>query len=146
MALVLPPPDAPDLTRRHYTVKLPSSATDGSAMLFEEVVPPGTKSTFHLHHDSDEVAYVLAGEITFWVAGKTTVGRAGDVCFMRRGLAHAWKSTGAEAGHLLFVYTPGKAGGLIEEQTRRPFSERTPQEVAEIWERYGWQRLEGSPL
>jgi hypothetical protein len=65
---------------------------------------------------------------------------------MRRGLAHAWKSTGAEAGHLLFVYTPGKAGGLIEEQTRRHFSERTPQEVAEIWKRYGWQRLEGSPL
>jgi hypothetical protein len=27
-------------------------------MMFEETVPAGTKSTFHLHHDSDEVVYV----------------------------------------------------------------------------------------
>jgi hypothetical protein len=60
--------------------------------------------------------------------------------------ANAWKSTGAEPGRLLFVYTPGKAGGLIEEQARRPFAERTHEEIAEIWERYGWQRLEGAPL
>ena len=31
----------------------------------EEIVPPGTKSWFHLHHDSDEVAYVLSGEVVF---------------------------------------------------------------------------------
>jgi uncharacterized RmlC-like cupin family protein len=33
----------------------------GGIMLFEETVPAGTKSWFHLHHDSDEVAYVLSG-------------------------------------------------------------------------------------
>ena len=29
----------------------------------EETVPVGTKSLFHLHRDSDEVAWVLAGEL-----------------------------------------------------------------------------------
>jgi uncharacterized RmlC-like cupin family protein len=33
--------------------------------MFEETVPAGTKSLFHLHRDSDEVAWVLAGEIIF---------------------------------------------------------------------------------
>jgi hypothetical protein len=32
--------------------------TCDSIMMFEETIPAGTKSTFHLHHDSDEVAYV----------------------------------------------------------------------------------------
>src|ERR1041384_163476 len=122
---------------RSYALKLLGGATGGSIMMFEETVPPGTKSTFHLHHDSDEVAYVLAGEVTFWIAGRTSIGRAGDVCFMPRGVAHAWKRTGPDAGRLLFVSPPGKAVGLIEEQLRRPFAERPPQEVAAIWERYG---------
>ena len=36
----------------------------GSVMMFEETLPLGTRSTLHLHHDSDEVAYVLGGELT----------------------------------------------------------------------------------
>jgi quercetin dioxygenase-like cupin family protein len=94
--------------RRIFSLKLRVDETAGSIMMFEETMPAGTKSTFHLHHDSDELAYVLAGEITFWIAGRVSVGRAGDVCFMPRGVAHAWKSTGAEPGRLLFVYTPGR--------------------------------------
>ena len=31
-------------------------------MLFEETAPAGIETTFHLHRDSDEVAYVLSGE------------------------------------------------------------------------------------
>jgi hypothetical protein len=46
-------------------LKLVGHETDESIMLFEETVPVGTKSLFHLHRDSDEVAWVLAGEITF---------------------------------------------------------------------------------
>jgi len=34
---------------------------------------------------------------------------------MPRGVPHAWKSTGADTGRVLFLYTPAKAGGLIEE-------------------------------
>src|SRR5215472_6335467 len=32
---------------------------------FEEKAPNGKRSYLHLHHDSDEVAYVLSGEVTF---------------------------------------------------------------------------------
>jgi len=55
-------------------------------MMFEETIPAGTKSTFHLHHDSDEVAYVLSGEVTFKIGDEVTVGGPGSCAFMPRGV------------------------------------------------------------
>src|SRR4030088_3830853 len=83
---------------REFALKLLGGATGDSIMIFEETVPAGTKSTLHLHHDSDEVAYVLSGEITFLVGDDVTVGGPGTSAFMPRGVRHAWKSTGADRG------------------------------------------------
>ncbi len=120
---------------RSYALKLLGGATGDSIMLFE-------------HQDSDEVAYVLAGEITFLIGDAVTVGGAGTCAFMPRGVPHAWKSTGAETGRVLFLYTPAGAGGLIEEQheTRRSFGEMNERELAETLQRHGWELLGPSPL
>jgi len=133
---------------RAFALKLLGGATGDSIMLFEETVPAGTKSTFHLHHGSDEVAYVLSGEVTFRIGDETTVGGPGTCAFMPRGVPHAWKSTGAETGRVLFLYTPAEAGGLLEEQhrTRRTFASMTEREVAEICRRHGWEIVGPSPL
>ena len=58
------------------------------------------------------MAYVLSGEITFKIGDEVTVGGPGACAFMPRGVPHAWKSTGAETGRVLFLYTPAKAGGV----------------------------------
>ena len=133
---------------REYALKLLGGATGESIMMFEETVPTGTKSTFHLHHDSDEVAYVLSGEVTFMIGGEVTVGGPGACAFMPRGVPHAWKSTGADTGRVLFLYTPAKAGGLLEEQHRtgRAFSSMSERELADTLQRHGWQLLGPSPL
>ena len=133
---------------REFALKLLGGATGDSIMIFEETVPAGTKSTLHLHHDSDEVAYVLSGEITFKIGDEVTVGGPGACAFMPRGVPHAWKCTGAETGHALFFYTPARAGGLIEEQQRTgsKFSSMTETERAEMLRRYGWELLGPSPL
>ena len=133
---------------RAIILKLLNGATDDSIMLFEETIPAGTKSTLHLHHDSDEVAYVLSGEVTFMIGDEVTVGGPGTCAFMPRGVPHAWKSTGAEAGCVVFLYTPGKAGGLIEEQQRtgRKLSSMTATERAEFCQRHGWEFLGPAPL
>ena len=133
---------------RAYALKLLGGATGDSIMMFEETVPAGTKSTFHLHHDSDEVAYVLSGEVTFLIGDEVTVGGAGAYAFMPRGVPHAWKSTGAETGRVLFLYTPAKAGGLLEEQhrTQRSFAAMTESELADTLQRHGWELLGPSPL
>ena len=58
---------------RFAALKLVGHETNESIMLFEETVPVGTKSLLHLHRDSDEVAWVLAGEITFKIGDEVTV-------------------------------------------------------------------------
>jgi len=133
---------------RSIVLKLRCDETDGSIMMFEVTAPVGTKSTLHLHHDSDEVAYVLSGEVTFLIGDDVTVGGPGSCAFMPRGVRHAWKSTGAQAGRVLFLYTPAKAGGLIEEQQRtgRTFGSMNERELAEILQRHGWELLGPSPL
>jgi quercetin dioxygenase-like cupin family protein len=133
---------------REFALKLLGGATGDSIMIFEETVPAGTKSTLHLHHDSDEVAYVLSGEVTFKIGDEVTVGGAGAYAFMPRGVPHAWKSTGAETGRVLFLYTPAKTGGLLEEQhrTQKNFAAMTEAELADTLQRYGWELLGPSPL
>ena len=42
-----------DTPGRVFALKLLAGQTGESIMLFEETVPAGTKSTHHLHHDSD---------------------------------------------------------------------------------------------
>lgn len=96
------------------TLELLGDATGGSVTLFEETVPVGTKSTFHLHHDSDEVAWVLDGEITFLIGDEITVGGPGTCAFMPRGVRHAWKNSGTETGRVVFLCTPASAGAYVE--------------------------------
>src|SRR5580700_10312041 len=132
---------------RSSTLKLQNGETDESIMIFEEVAPVGTVTPMHLHHDSDEVAYVLSdevayvlsGEITFKIGDAVTVGGPGTCAFMPRDVAHAWKSTGAETGRVLFMYIPGRAGKLFEEMAERPVDPMNQQEfgaVAERWLHY----------
>src|SRR5262245_36862289 len=83
---------------RSEVLKLLGGETGESVMMFEETAPTDTRTTYHRHHDSDEVAYVLAGEITFKIGEEVTVGSPGSCAFIPRGLAHAWKVTGRETG------------------------------------------------
>jgi len=133
---------------RSAVLKLLGGATGDSIMVFEETVPAGTKSTFHLHHDSDEVAYVLSGEVTFKIGDLLTAGGPGTCAFMPRGVPHAWKNSGTETGRVLFLYTPAKAGGLLEEQQRmhRSTSSMSDPELTDVRERYGWEIVGPTPL
>jgi quercetin dioxygenase-like cupin family protein len=149
--IVVPPGQGPVANYspgRSIAIKLGCEETDRSIMMFEATAPVGAKSTLHLHRDSDEVAYVLSGEITFLIGDDVTVGGPGTCAFMPRGVRHAWKSTGADAGLVLFLYTPAGAGGLIEEQQRTGsnFSSMTEPERAEMLRRHDWELLGPSPL
>ena len=77
--------------------------------MYEDTLPPGTASLYHLHRDSDGVGWVLDGEVTFKVADEVTVSGPGTCAFMPRGVAHAWKNTGRATGRVLFLYTPAAA-------------------------------------
>ena len=104
---------------RSFALKLLGRDTGESIMMFEETVPVGTKSLYHLHHESDEVAWVLAGEITFKTGDEVTVCGPGTCAYIPRHSPHAWKSTSSETGRLLFLCAPAVAGGLVEALSER---------------------------
>src|SRR5258705_2847664 len=137
--IVVPPDQGPVSPGRSFSLKLRGGETGDSIMMFEETVPAGTKSTFHVHHDSDEVAYVLSGEVTFKIGDEVTVGGPGTCAFMPRDVPHAWKSTGAKTGRVLFLYTPARAGKFFEDLLKRPIGAISDREIAEVGERHGWE-------
>ena len=129
---------------RFFALKLLGSETGESIMMFEETLPAGTASLHHLHRDSDEVAWVLAGEFTFKIGDEVSAGGPGTCAFMPRNLPHAWKNSGSETGREKFLYTPAAAGGLIE-----ALSEHRPNNADEhnkLFERYHWEIVGPNPL
>jgi quercetin dioxygenase-like cupin family protein len=129
---------------RAFDLKLLGGETGESIMMFEETLPAGTASLHHLHRDSDEVAWVLAGEFTFKIGDEITAGGPGTCAFMPRNVAHAWKNTGGDTGRVLFLYTPAAAGGLIE-----ALAERRPADADEhrrLFERHHWEVVGPNPL
>jgi quercetin dioxygenase-like cupin family protein len=131
---------------RFAALKLLGDETSGSIMLFEETVPAGTKSLYHLHRDSDEVAWVLAGEVTFQVGDEVSVGGPGTCAFFPRNVPHAWKSTGRDTGRIVFLYTPASAGGYVEELLTRPPGSMDDAERKALRERYRWEIVGPNPL
>jgi len=128
---------------RSFAMKLLGRETNESIMMFEETLPPGTTSLFHLHRDSDEVAWVLAGEFTFKIGDEVTVGGPGTCAFMPRDVPHAWKNTGGETGRVLFLYTLAAAGGYIEALSEhRP----TDDERNKLLHRFRWEVVGPNPL
>ena len=134
---------------RFADVKLVGQETSESIMMFEETLPAGTKSLFHLHHDSDEVAWVLEGEITFKIGDDVSVGGPGTCAFFPRNVPHAWKNSGRDTGRVLFLYTPASAGGYVEELMHRRARSALPMtddESKELRERYQWEVVGPNPL
>ncbi|HUC11737.1 MAG TPA: cupin domain-containing protein [Stellaceae bacterium] len=129
---------------RSFAMKLLGRETGESIMMFEETLPAGTASLHHLHRDSDEVAWVLAGEFTFQIGDEISAGGPGTCAFMPRNVPHAWKNTGSGTGRVLFLYTPAAAGGLIEALAEgRPAS---PEEHQRLFERHHWEVVGPNPL
>jgi quercetin dioxygenase-like cupin family protein len=129
---------------RFFALKLLGRETNDSIMMFEETLPAGTASIHHLHHDSDEVAWVISGELTFKIGEDVTSGGPGTCAFMPRNVPHAWKNTGSETARVLFLYTPGNAGRLIEELSEHRAMD--DDERAAFFERHHWKVIGPNPL
>ena len=126
-----------------FDLKLVGRDTADSIMLFEEICPVGRKSLYHLHRDSDEVIWVVAGEFSFKIGDVESKGGPGTCAFMPRNVPHAWKNCGSTPGRVLFLYTPAIAGRFVERMMEGPKSQ---EERDKQLKEYGWELLGPNPL
>jgi quercetin dioxygenase-like cupin family protein len=100
------------------TFKATGEETGGAIGLFEATSPPGFGPPRHIHHSSDELFYVLAGEFLFLVGERLVNASPGTFVFIPRGTVHAPKVVGPEAGRVLAGFTPGGQERAFEEFAR----------------------------
>ena len=133
---------------RPTTFKLLSEQTEGSISVFEEIVPIGGGTPFHIHPDSDEVIHILAGDFTFKLGDQLTKAGAESWVFIPRGTAHAWKNTGSEAGHAFYIFTPAQNAKFFEELRKldQPMMSIDPATFESYGQRYGYQLIDLNPF
>jgi quercetin dioxygenase-like cupin family protein len=94
------------------TIKADSADTGGRVLVTEQLMPRGSGSPLHVHHNEDEWFYVLEGELTIWVEGATLVAGAGSFVFGPRDVPHTFVVSSEQARFLL-VTEPGGFEGFI---------------------------------
>jgi len=105
---VLPGPEG-------ITLKATGTQTGGSIGFFEATTPPGFGPPRHIHHRSDELFYILAGEFQFLVGERLFHATPGTFVFIPRGTVHAPKVVGNEPGRVISAFVPGGEERAFEE-------------------------------
>lgn len=108
------------------TIKADGDATGGRMMLTEQAAPRGTGSPLHVHRNEDEWFYVLEGELTIWVAGRTVVAPAGSFVFGPRDVPHTFVVSSEEARFLLATHAAGFESFVRKLGTPAPAAELPP--------------------
>ena len=88
------------------TVKATAETTGGGVGVVEVLAPRGAGSPLHVHHREDEWFYVIEGELTFWVGGRTIDAPAGSFVFGPRDIPHTFMVK-SELSRFLLVVEPG---------------------------------------
>jgi len=93
-------------------IKATAADTGGHLTVVDVTDPPGVEAPLHVHHREDEAFWVLEGDVTFEVGGKTIEASAGDFVFGPRDIPHRYK-VGDAGSRMLFILTPGGFEDLV---------------------------------
>ncbi|MBA2552852.1 MAG: cupin domain-containing protein [Geodermatophilaceae bacterium] len=89
-----------------HTWKATEEETGGAFLLFEVEMALGKQTPLHIHPESDETMYVVAGEILMHLDGAEHRIGAGGTVVAPRGVPHAFLVL-TDATRLLCLHTPG---------------------------------------
>jgi mannose-6-phosphate isomerase-like protein (cupin superfamily) len=88
------------------TIHVSGEETDGRFCLVEFLQPPGEWTPLHVHRDSDQTQYVLEGELTVYLPGRSHVVGPGECVNTPRDVPHTEHVTSAGPARLLDVNAP----------------------------------------
>ena len=110
-----------------YTMLATGAQTGGAYCLADATVPPGGGPPPHYHTREEESFYVLEGEITFTVDGRTVIGTPGTFVQIPRETPHAFKNnTSAPARMLIQCCPAGFDQFMAEFATELPSPDSPP--------------------
>lgn len=105
---------ADDAAEQRVTTLVSGEETDGRLALLELREVAGREPPRHVHEGEDEIVYVLAGELTFFVGEEAYPAVAGACLFLPRGTEHAYAVESGEALLLVLLTPAGLEGGFEE--------------------------------
>ena len=116
---------------------LSGKQTNGQFCLFENISGGNTRTPIHVHADDDETVYVIEGELTAMVNGKTHRLTAGQSLFLERGAPHQLMNISDRPARYLLIDTPPVFDRFLEEAGReRRHGEAvgppTPEEIGRL--------------
>jgi len=88
------------------TIRVSGEESGGVLSHVELLYPPGLPVPRHVHHREDESWYVLDGEMTFTIGGRTIVAGPGSVVFGPRDEQHGFVVTSPHPARYLVTYAP----------------------------------------
>lgn len=102
------------------TFKVATQDTGAALFVMEHRNVKKGGPVLHLHHNEDELFYVIEGEYVVQVGAKRHSLKAGDCILGPREIPHAWAFVGDSPGRLLIAYAPaGKMEAFFTEQRDR---------------------------
>jgi mannose-6-phosphate isomerase-like protein (cupin superfamily) len=114
--IVVGPGEARELLAGRWWLPLQAADTPGGLSMMEALVPVGTRPTRpHRHRRTDEVWYILAGELTFRLGAREVVAGPGTTVIVPRGVIHQLQNAGDEAVRYLVLHLPGEQEGYFAE-------------------------------
>lgn len=88
-------------------IKISGEQTNGAYSLIETSVLPQGGPPPHVHLREDEMFYMMAGEVTFWVGDRTVHATPGTSIFIPKGTVHNFKNQSTEPASMLTLFSPG---------------------------------------
>ncbi|MCA9859006.1 MAG: cupin domain-containing protein [Thermomicrobiales bacterium] len=114
-----------------------TDSTGGAITTLEQIGDPGSGSPYHLHHNEDEMFYVIDGSVRFVSGDERWVAGPGTWVFLPREIPHGFEVAGNGPARYLLLTTPSGFDGFVQEfWTDAPAPPDLPK-IMEAAERYG---------
>lgn len=109
------PTDGKMLNVLGANIRIASSDRSDQMLFAEHPVPPGYEIPLHVHHDEDELFYILEGELTLVSQGGEALAGPGSFVHLPRGIAHGFANRSDGPVRMLVIASPsGALRGVME--------------------------------
>ncbi len=126
-------------------LKVSGKDTDGDLCCFEGESDRKGGPPLHIHHEQDEIFYVVQGKFHFQVGNEKFELDAGDCLFAPRKVPHAFVHVGDEKSKMMIVFQPAGQMEAFFEAFGKFHGRPSPEQFQKLFRDHGME-IVGPPL